>query len=178
MICSDNNDRQDKKSLRDYREDVSPTLPELLPLKRILIVADEMESSKRAVMFVADLLGGHEGYSVSLVNFTRIPIDLIPQEEVEEWVKKRHIEIGLMLKAYKDILISAGFREESISLQIIIEQFSSTAQRILDFQRENNYCILVIGNRDLKREEEILFGSTTKRIINICKKSCAVWVID
>ncbi|MBF0473057.1 MAG: universal stress protein [Nitrospirae bacterium] len=162
MICSDNNEK----------------LIDLLPQKRILIVADDADSSKRAVMFVADLLGGQAGYSISLVNFTRIPVDLFPGDEAVEWAKNKHVDVEIMLESYKGILMSAGFLESAISSQIIIEPFSSTAQRILDFQRENNFCILVIGNRDLKREEEILFGSTTKRIINICKKNCAVWVID
>lgn len=159
-------------------EDNINGLFDLMPQKRILIVADEGESSKRAVMFVADLLGGHTGFSVSLVNFTRIIDDVYKGDDVYKWIRDRRVEKDTLLEKYKQILISAGFLEQNISIETIIESFSSTAQRIIDFQRENNFCILVIGNRELNQQEEILYGSTTKRIINIGKKNCAVWVID
>lgn len=147
--------------------------------RHILIAVDETESSKRAVLYVADILGGIPGFRVTLLSVVPAPeVDFFENEaERNEWIKKRQTEIERLLENYRQILIQSGFPSEKINTITCIEGERSLVDIILDFQCELSCCTVVVGRHHHSKAEEFVFGSVSNQLIHSAK-NCAVWVVE
>ncbi|MEJ2366501.1 MAG: universal stress protein, partial [Deltaproteobacteria bacterium] len=78
--------------------------------KNILIAVDESENSRRAVSYVAQFLGGIEGFKVTILHVIPIPEDdFFPNStEREKWLSQHRGKVDAMLGGYRQILIRAG----------------------------------------------------------------------
>ncbi len=147
--------------------------------RHILVAADDSENAKRAVLYVADFLGGVAGFRVTILNVISEP----PEDyfrtvtERETWIKNSRAGAASMLEAYRRILLQAGFGEEKVATAVEIRTCPSVADCILDMQQTLGCCTVVIGRRGISRREEFLFGSTSNKIMR-SGKNCAVWVIE
>ncbi len=147
--------------------------------RHILVAADDSENAKRAVLYVADFLGGVAGFRVTILNVIPEP----PEDyfrtagERESWIKDSRAGAARMLEAYRLILLQAGFGEEKVSTAVDIRACPSVADCILDMQQTLGCCTVVIGRRGISRREEFLFGSTSNKIMR-SGKNCAIWVIE
>ncbi|HMK49992.1 MAG TPA: universal stress protein [Thermodesulfovibrionales bacterium] len=81
-----------------------------------------------------------------------------------------------MMEGYHDILLRAGFAEESISAVSALQNCPSIAECFLGHLNDLNSSTVVVGGRGITRKEEFLFGSTSSKILHEAK-DCSVWVI-
>ena len=147
--------------------------------KNILIAVDESENSRRAVSYVAEFLGGIEGFKVTILHVIPVPEeDFFPTStEKEEWFSQQRGKVDAMLEGYRQILIREGFQPNDISVRSPVRYCPSMAACILAERDETEYDTIVVGRHGLSRSEEFLFGSISSKIVNHAR-NCTVWVVE
>jgi nucleotide-binding universal stress UspA family protein len=147
--------------------------------KHFLIAVDESESSKRAVLYVADIVGGFPGFAVTLLSIIPEPEEdfFDSGEEQIAWTKEKLEAANRMLENYRQIMIHAGFPPEKVRIRSCVGEEKSFSEAILDTRCDLSCCTVVVGRHHKSRTEEFLFGSTSTRLIREAK-NCAVWVIE
>jgi nucleotide-binding universal stress UspA family protein len=146
--------------------------------KNILIAVDESENARRAVSYVGQLLGGLPGFKVTVLHVIPDPEeDYFPdQKEKDNWLARTKQKVDNMLADYRQILISAGFSEDALSVRSTLRYCPSMAKCILAEREETLYDTIVVGRQGVSRSEEFLFGSISSKIVNHAE-NCTVWVV-
>jgi nucleotide-binding universal stress UspA family protein len=152
---------------------------DLLKDRHILVALDDTESSKRAVLYVADFLGEAPGFRVTLLSLVPVPeADYFSShEEVEVWLDKHEKKMKELLERYRRILIQAGFPEEKVAVKVEARECLSIAEAIIEEQQRAGSCTVVVGRHKISKQEEFLFGSTSNKLLHMPKK-CSLWVIE
>ena len=147
--------------------------------RHILIAIDESENAKRAVLYVADVIGGFPGFRVTLLNIIPEPPEdyFKTPENRREWIDSQRHKAEQMLENYRQVLIQSGFSEDKVSVKLNIKDCPSVAECILDELDKLKACTVVVGRRGISKKVEFLFGSTSSKIIHDAK-NCSVWVIE
>ncbi len=147
--------------------------------KHLLIAVDESDSSRRAVLYVADFLGGFPGFTVTLLRIIPAPEEDFFENEAEEntWAAERLETANRMLANYREILIQSGFPENKVRFRACVEESRSFSDAILETRCDLTCCTIVVGRHHKSKTEEFLFGSTSNRLIHEAK-NCAVWVVE
>lgn len=147
--------------------------------KNILIAVDESENARRAVSYVAGMLGGLPGFRVALVHVIPDPEEdyFRTPSEKDRWLKEYRRKIRKILEEYRQLLIESGFEEGSVSVQSPLRYCPSMAQCILKERDKNEYATIVVGRQGMSRAEEFLFGSISNKIVQHAK-DCTVWVVQ
>ncbi len=147
--------------------------------RHFLIAVDGSESSKRAVLYVADMLGGFPGFRVTLLSIIPEPEEDFFDSEAEQvaWTKEKMETANRMLNNYRDVMIHAGFPPDKVRIRSCVEDEKSFAEAILDMRCDMSCCTVVVGRHHKSKTEEFLFGSTSTRLIRDAK-NCAVWVVE
>ncbi len=148
------------------------------PNRNILIAVDDSDNSRRAVAYVADLLGGIAGFKVTVLHVIAEPEeDFFPTAaERDAWMKREGERITGVLATYREILLKAGFSEEAVKTRSTIKYCPSLAECILQ-ERPDDYGTLVVGRKGRTRTEEFLFGSVSSKIVDHAKEA-TVWVVS
>ena len=146
--------------------------------KNILIAVDDSDNSRRAVSYVAQLLGGTDGFKVAILHvIPEAEEDYFPTtDEKEKWLSQYAKKVEAMLGSYRQILIEAGFDANDVSVRSPLRYCPSMAECILAEQDTTEYQTLVVGRQGISRSEEFLFGSVSSKIVNHAK-NCTVWVV-
>ena len=147
--------------------------------KHFLIAVDGSESSKRAVLYVADIIGGFPGFAVTLLSIIPEPeADFFDSEEEKAaWTREKIEAANTMLANYKEIMVQAGFLPEKVRIRSCAGEEKSFADAILETRCDLSCCTVVVGRQHKSKTEEFLLGSTTTRLIREAK-NCAVWVVE
>ncbi|MBC8412664.1 MAG: universal stress protein [Nitrospira sp.] len=147
--------------------------------RHLLIALDGSKNAERALMYVADFLGGQKGFRVTLLRIVpELSEDYFAtQDEHDKWIDDETEKAEELLESYRGILIQSGFKPRKVGIHITIGQCSSVAECILEHQKKLQCCTVVVGRRVISRKEEFLFGSTSNRILR-SEKRCALWVIE
>jgi nucleotide-binding universal stress UspA family protein len=147
--------------------------------KHLLIAVDESDSSRRAVLYVADFLGGFPGFTVSLLSIIPEPEQDFYETEAElkVWVEEKIANANTLLEHYRTILIQSGFPEDKVRFHACVGDAKSLADAILAIRCDLTCCTVVVGRHHKTRTEEFLFGSTSNRLVHEAK-NCAVWVVE
>jgi nucleotide-binding universal stress UspA family protein len=147
--------------------------------KHFLVAVDDSESSKRAVLYVADLLGGLPGVAVTLLSVIPAPEeDFFDRPEDERnWIKERMHRANIMLENYRRVLVQAGFPEEKVTIRSCVNEDMSLVDAILATHCDLSCCTVVVGRHHKSKTEEFLFGSTSSKLVHEAK-NCAVWVVE
>ena len=147
--------------------------------KHFLIAVDESESSKRAVLYVADIVGGFPGFAVTLLSIIPEPEEDFFDSEEEQiaWTKEKLEAANRMLGNYRQVLIQSGFPSDKVRIRSCVGEEKSFAEAILDTRCDLTCCTVVVGRHHKSKTEEFLFGSTSTKLIRDAK-NCAVWVIE
>lgn len=158
---------------------MKPDNENLVKDKHILIAVDTSDSSRRAVLYVADFLGGIPGFRVTLFSIVPEPEEDFFDTEAEQvaWTREKMGETNKMLENYRTILIQAGFDEDKVRIRSCVGDTRSFAEEILDIRCDLTCCTVVVGRHHKTKTEEFLFGSTSSRLIREAK-NCAVWVVE
>ncbi len=101
--------------------------------KKIMIAVDESDNACRAVSYVGRLLEGAKDFKVSILHVIRQPEEdyFTNVAEKEKWVNKYKHNVDVMLKKYRQILVSAGFAPEAVSVRATQRYCPSLAECIL-----------------------------------------------
>lgn len=147
--------------------------------RNILIAVDESENARRAVEYVAGLLGGVSGFKVSVLNIIMEPEEdyFSTKTEQDKWYQERSLMAEQMLTAFRRILIDAGFAPDNVFTRSTLRYCPSLAECILAERNQLEYGTLVVGRKGISPSEEFLFGSTSGKIIRIAR-NCTVWVVQ
>ncbi len=147
--------------------------------KHLLIAVDESDSSRRAVLYVADFLGGFPGFTVTLMRIIPEPEEDFYDSENDRnsWIKGRIDESNKMLENYRRILVQSGFPEDKVRYRACVGEGKSFAEAILETRCDLTCCTVVVGRHHHSRAEEFLFGSTSSKLVHEAK-NCAVWVVE
>lgn len=147
--------------------------------KHLLIAVDESDSSRRAVLYVADFLGGFPGFSVTLMSIIPEPEEdfFDTEAELNNWLKEKLDSTNRMLENYKQVLIQSGFPEDKVRFRSCVGEAKSLSDAILETRCDLTCCTVVVGRHHKTKTEEFLFGSTSSRLIHEAK-NCAVWVVE
>ena len=147
--------------------------------RHVLVAVDKSENAKRAVLYVADFLGGVPGFRVTLLSIVPEPsVDYFEtNEEQKAWVKEHSSGTEKMLRNYREVLIQSGFSEDKVAVRVEVRNCPSIADCIIDDQKKLGCCTIVLGRRGITKKEEFLYGSTSSKVMH-CGKNCAVWVIE
>ena len=147
--------------------------------KNILIAVDESENARRAVSYVAEILGGVEGFEVTILHVIPLPEEdfFLTASEKEKWLSQYRVKIDAMLEEYRQILIGAGFRPNDVSVRSPTRYCPSMAECILAERDEREYGTIVVGRQGLSRTEEFIFGSISSKIVTHAR-NCTVWVVE
>jgi nucleotide-binding universal stress UspA family protein len=148
-------------------------------IRNILIAVDESENAHRAVAYVAQLLGGLEGFKVTVLHVIPQPEEdfFKTSTEKEEWCGRYQEKVDAMLEGYRQVLIRAGFHPHDVSVRSPLRYCPSMAACILAERGETEYGTLVVGRQGLSRSEEFLFGSISSKIVSHAR-NCTVWVVE
>ncbi len=147
--------------------------------RNILIAVDDSDNSRRAVEYVADLLGGQAAaFRVTILHVIAEPEeDFFPTAaEKDAWMSREGERIVKVLDAYRAILVSAGFAETAVKTLSTVKYCPSLAECILQ-EHPEDYGTLVVGRKGRTRTEEFLFGSVSSRIVHHAR-NCSVWVVN
>jgi len=147
--------------------------------KHILIALDETDSATRALLYVADFLGGYQGIRVTLLRIIPEPSEDFFEDcnDRVQWIKGQYDKSIKDLEIYREVLVHSGFGTDKVDIKVDITNCSSIAEAILEVQKSNGCCTVVVGRRAISRKEEFIFGSTTNRMLHT-KKKCALWVVE
>ena len=147
--------------------------------KKILIAVDESSNARRAVVYVARLLGGFEGFRVYLLHVMSPPDeDFFPSlADRESYRQKRREEMDRILEEYRQILIDSGFATDDVLIHSPERYCPSIADCILAEREVLQQSTVVVGRKGVSRHEEFLFGSVSSKIVKKAK-GCAVWVVE
>ena len=147
--------------------------------RHVLVALDRSENAKRAVLYVADFLGGVPGFRVTLLSIVPEPSEdyFETGEERKAWIEEHSSVAEKMLRNYRDVLIQSGFSEDKVVVRVDIRNCPSIADCILDDQKKLGCCTIVLGRRGISKKEEFLYGSTSSKVLH-SGKNCAVWVIE
>jgi nucleotide-binding universal stress UspA family protein len=146
--------------------------------RNVLLAVDDSENARRAVDYVGFMLGGLEGFRVTLLHVIAEPEeDFFPNlEEKDAWLEDYRKKVDSLLDEYRRKLISAGFPEAAVQARLPRRHCPSIAECIL-LELDRSACgTIVVGRRGLSRKEEFLFGSVSSKIVGHAR-NCAVWVV-
>jgi nucleotide-binding universal stress UspA family protein len=147
--------------------------------KRLLIALDESENSKMALLYVADFLGGLEGFQIKILSVLSVPDGGFydSEEARQKWLQSKKENLSDMLARYREILIQSGFPDNKVGTEVSVTFNEPVSSVIIRKQEEYNACTLIVGRRGVSKQEEFLFGSVSNKIIHKANK-CAVWIVE
>ena len=147
--------------------------------KNILIAVDDSDNSRRAVSYVAQLLGGIPGFKVSILHVIPEAEEdyFATKAEEEQWMAQYAKKVDAMLKDYRQGLIQAGFSPDDVTVRSPLRYCPSMAECILAERDQTQYDTIVVGRQGVSRSEEFLFGSISNKIVHHAK-NCTVWVVE
>ena len=147
--------------------------------QNILIAVDESENARRAVSYVGQLLGGREGFKVTLLHVIRQPEeDFFPTTaEKDKWFDQHRGKVDAMLEAYRQLLVDKGFAPADVTVSASLRACPSLAECILAERKATHCSTIVVGRQGLSRSEEFLFGSVSSKIVSHAR-DCTVWVVE
>ncbi len=147
--------------------------------KHFLIAIDDSESSKRAVLYVADIIGGFPGFTVTLLSIIPEPEEDFFDSEAAQiaWTKDKLAAANKLLENYRQILVQSGFSASKVRIRSCVGEEKSFADAILDTRCDLTCCTVVVGRHHKSKTEEFLFGSTSSKLVHDAR-NCAVWVVE
>jgi nucleotide-binding universal stress UspA family protein len=147
--------------------------------RHFLVAVDDSESSKKAVLYVADIIGGFPGFTVTLLSIIPEPEeDFFDSEEEENaWIAEKRAAADRLLDNYRQVLIHSGFTPDKVRTRSCVGEEKSFAEAILDTRCDLSCCTVVVGRHHKSKTEEFLLGSTSTKLIREAK-NCAVWVVE
>ncbi len=147
--------------------------------KNVLVAVDDSDNARRAVSYVAQLLGGSTGFNVTVLHVVPEAEEdyFASDSERDAWFKQYQQKVAAMLEDYRQILLKGGVDASHVSVRSPLRYCPSMAECILSERDELAYDTIVVGRQGLSRKEEFLFGSISSKIVTHAR-NCTVWVVE
>ena len=147
--------------------------------KNILVAVDESENARRAVDYVAQMLGGVEGFFVCVMHVINEPEeDYFPDDSAKmKWLNEYKEKTDVLLQDYRKLLVNAGFNENNVKVRSVVRYCPSMGDCIIAERDKIKYDTIVLGRQGISRDEEFLFGSVSSKIVSHAK-DFTVWVVQ
>ncbi|NWF98658.1 MAG: universal stress protein [Nitrospirae bacterium] len=147
--------------------------------RNILIAVDGSENSKRAVLYVGDIINSTKGFHVTIVNIISIPPDdyFVSEDEKASWIGNKSFESNKILQEHLSLLLRSGINKDDVDIKLVVKECISVAECILETQKKLNCGTIVIGRRGISKKEEFIYGSTSNKLLHSAK-DCSVWIIE
>jgi nucleotide-binding universal stress UspA family protein len=147
--------------------------------QRILLAIDDSENSLRAVNYIGQMLGGLEGFEITLLHVIPEPEEdyFRDRSEQESWLAQYREKMNGIMESCRLRLLESGFSAEDLSVRIKLKSCPSLAECILAERKSLGCDTIVVGRQGLSRSEEFLFGSVSSKIVTH-SRNCTVWVVE
>lgn len=142
--------------------------------KKILIPFDGSLNSKKAILFAADVAKQHDSelFLVHVVKDRDIPpeiLEYIESEKIDGAIGKvsaKLISEGIMKAAQQQV--------EDVGLKIAKSMVfrGDPAEEIIQFARNNDIDMIVIGSRGLGKIKGLLLGSVSSKVCQLAECTC------
>lgn len=138
-------------------------------MEKILVPVDGSEQSQKAVSFATDL-ARHYNATMYLLHVFKLTI--IP-EGLGEYVVSDRVQ----LRALGDKIIAAAEEEakghgvERVETAVVE---GDPAERIIDYAKEHDVDIIVIGSRGLGSFKGLLLGSVSNKVTHKADRTCVI----
>jgi nucleotide-binding universal stress UspA family protein len=143
---------------------------------RILVPVDGSESSERAVATASDLALKYGAQLTVLhvmeeIGSSRIPPDL------ENYVQMEHVDVSertLLEGVARQIVGRAATQAREAKVAKVGQEIlvGNPGKTIVDFAAGNAIDLIVMGRRGLGRVAELLSGSVSHRVSQLCRCAC------
>jgi nucleotide-binding universal stress UspA family protein len=155
------------------------TAPPAADIRDLLIAVDASDNARRAVEYVARLLGGVAGFTVTLLHVIDNPDEdyFATPEEKQNWLVRTRERMAEVLASYRQVLLDAGFAPEAVRERTELRDCPSMAECILAERDSARFGTIVVGRQGISRSEEFLFGSVSSKIVHHAR-NCTVWVVQ
>jgi nucleotide-binding universal stress UspA family protein len=158
------------------------------PVQKILLAVNTSASSKKAVDFLASMLGRHGSrYEICLIHVIlhlgcvdfddcgRDMSNMSPPELPDKCIESFKLEIQQLLQNTKDRLVASGFKAENISKKIVSGAISRSSTIVQEAENDG-YSTIVVGRRGLSKVEAFFMGRVGHKVIHGGRKF-SVWVV-
>jgi nucleotide-binding universal stress UspA family protein len=143
-------------------------------VKKILVATDGSDHARRAIEYASDIASKYDAtvYLLHVISDTKIP------EEVFEYIKVERIEQPPQAVYFKKIgegIVGAGAkraRENGVNnIQSEVLQ-GDPADKIIEFAREKDVDMIVIGSRGLGSVKGLFLGSVSSKVCHAADCTC------
>ncbi|MDP2799822.1 MAG: universal stress protein [Deltaproteobacteria bacterium] len=152
---------------------------EVDPGKNILLSIDNSENSRRAIRYVANIVGSSGDYLITILNIIEdMGEDFFPSaEERQNHIEKQKQTSAALLAEARNIMREYAVPEECIRTEQVTAPSAYIAESIIRHAQHENKGTVVVGRRGISKKEEFLFGSVSSKIVSYAK-DCTVWVVE
>lgn len=142
--------------------------------KKILIPFDGSVHSKKAILFAADVAKQHDSelFLIHVVKDRDIPpeiLEYIESEKIDGGIGKvsaKLISEGIMKAAQQQV------RDMGLKIAKSMVFRGDPAEEILQFARNNDIDMIVIGSRGLGKIKGLLLGSVSGKVCQLAECTC------
>ncbi|OGQ97297.1 MAG: hypothetical protein A2521_16145 [Deltaproteobacteria bacterium RIFOXYD12_FULL_57_12] len=147
--------------------------------KKMLVAADGGETSRRALRFVGEIVGGNEALHICLLYVFPEPPPQFLQEGgiLDQYRQEKELAADRVFTEAIAILTQMQFPAERITTACRMTAGETISQAILRERAEGDYGIVVVGKRGVSKAEEFLFGSISNTVVRQCN-GFAAWVVS
>lgn len=139
---------------------------------KVLVTTDDSENAKRAIAFAVDLVRYHPQTKIVLVNAYNIP----PFEAARD-VSSSTFAVQDAIKEHSQSILDQAadlFKKEQLPVETASIE-GDPGQAICEYARKQNCDHIIIGVRGQTRMAELLFGSVTRKVIQLAP--CPVTIV-
>jgi nucleotide-binding universal stress UspA family protein len=163
---------------------------------RLLVVVDESKASKRAVSYVAQIVGRRQGFKICLVHaLSEIPASLLeygggknPEEEVkldaDLHAEQKQWVLAAQEKAQPTLTrASAVLRKGGLAANAIEERFCfpgdgpARIDEIFELAKKHKYRTLVVGSESLSWLRQLLGSDPVEELLRR-GKGFTIWIVE
>ncbi|TKB26868.1 universal stress protein [Desulfopila sp. IMCC35006] len=144
----------------------------------ILIAVDEMDSSLRAVRYVAQIARDVKAATICLLHvYPEPPPDYHTKGGIlEEYQAQRIVRAERIFARCLEILIAADITREAVYCTTHMAEGKTISDTVLEAQRKGQFGTVVTGKRGVSKAEEFLFGSISNALARRCN-DFTTWIV-
>lgn len=146
--------------------------------KNILVAVDGTETARRALRYVATMVGSLAEVRICLLHVTPEPPPYYYREghSLQEYTQAKNEAAEAIFAEARRILAELGLAGEQVSCHnYLTASGESISAGILAVRARGDFGTVVVGKRGVSKAEEFLFGSISNAVVQ--KSDFAVWVV-
>ena len=135
---------------------------------KILVPTDGSKGALRAIELARDLLSGGVGKAVSLVHIASIAKEIADYSIINtKRVEEESVKAKLMRQGNQ--ILTQGkaiFEQSGLPVNTMVELYDDPGEMIVKIAQEQNFDLIVMGNRGLSVIRELMLGSVSSKVLH------------